>query len=77
MFILLQETSSSLKSLQQAQLYSFADVYNKARQLSNFVEGQLNPSTVSLGMQHIYPITELKKLVLEVVTTVYSTPSPG
>lgn len=63
MFILLKETYNSLNSLQQDQLYSFADVYNKAKQLSNFVEEQHNPRILSLEMWHIYPITDMKKLV--------------
>lgn len=74
MFILLKETCHSLNSLQQDQMYSFADVYNNARQLSNFVEEQHNPSILTLRMWCIHPITDLKKLVWEIVMTVYAIP---
>lgn len=70
MFILLKETCNSLHSLQQDQLYFFADVYNNARQLSNFMEEQHNPTLFPKGMWHIYPITDLKKLVWEIMMTV-------
>lgn len=64
-----------MKSLQQAQLYSFKDVYNKASQVSNSAEDQLNPNIVFVGMQNTYPLIELKRPLLENIMAVCATPS--